>query len=150
MGTAFEGAGITYAAIDLDWLMWFDAGWSDEHKSFAVMLRNLEAVVGNYLDAGVRYVVMALTIEHKWQLDRIRAIAPPPLHVVRLEASIETIRVRLSVDPTESRKTDLERAEKAVTSRAGAEVADHTIRSEGRVLDLVDQVLEAVGWNLAD
>jgi hypothetical protein len=149
MGTAFEAAGITYGAIDLDWIAWFDAGWDDDRRAFDVMLRNLEAVVGNYLDAGVRYLVMAHTVEHRWQLEGIRAVAPAPLHVVRLETTIEVIRSRLAGDPTEGRQTDLNRAEQQVSAHAGADLADHTIRSEGRVLDLVHEVIEAIGWNLA-
>ena len=148
MGNAFEEAGIPFAAIDLDWISWFDAGWDDERRSFGVLLKNLDAVVTNYLDAGVRYVVMALTVEDSWELEGIRSVAPKPLHVVRLETDIETIRARLAPDPTSGRAIDLAAAERAVASGAGVELAEHAIRSDRPVRDLVFEVLNTVGWNL--
>jgi hypothetical protein len=113
------------------------------------MLSNLEAVVSNYVGAGVRYVVMALTIEHAWELARLREVAPEPLHVVRLEVPLETIRSRLSSDPTSGRQVDLEWATKALERGAGRGLEDYTVTNDQPVGEVVQQVLETVGWSLA-
>jgi hypothetical protein len=36
-----------YAALDLDWLGWFDAGWDDDAAKHRMRLKNLESVVAN-------------------------------------------------------------------------------------------------------
>ena len=48
-----------YAAIDLDWLAWADTGSADESFSNRLMLRNLAAVLANYIAEGVRFFVLA-------------------------------------------------------------------------------------------
>ncbi len=52
LATLLEEAGIAYAAIDLDWLSWYDAG-VDGDDGWDMLLANLAAVVGNYRSAGV-------------------------------------------------------------------------------------------------
>ena len=63
-----------YAAIDLDWLAWYDAiDGSPEHELGAVGLKNLSDVVRNYLDAGVRlFVIAAASVEDAGELGRCR------------------------------------------------------------------------------
>ena len=146
MATVFEEAGIAYAAMDLDWLGWFDAGWDDDRAEFELMIRNLQTVAGNYVDAGVRYVVMALSIEHEWELELIRSVVPQPLHVVRLETSIDVIRSRLADDPTAGRQTDLEWAGKWLESGAGVGLEDFRVESDRLVRDVVNEILSALSW----
>ena len=146
MAAVFEDAGVTYAAIDLDWVGWFDAGWDDARASFAVMARNLEAMVSNYVDAGVRYVVMALSIEHEWEREAIRSVVPQPMHVVRLESSIEVIRERLSANPTVGRQGDLETAGRRLETGAGVGLENFTIASDRPVRDVVNEILSAISW----
>jgi len=149
MAAVFEDAVVTYAAIDLDWVGWFDAGWDDERASFAVMVRNLEAMVSNYLDAGVRYVVMALSIKHDWEREAIRSVVPQPMHVVRLESSIEVIRARLSDNPTFGRQGDLESAGRWLESGAGLGLEDFTVDSDRPVREVVHEILRAISWEPA-
>lgn len=146
MAAVFEEAGLTYAAIDLDWVGWFNAGWDDERASFAVMARNLEAMVSNYLDAGVRYLVMALSIKHDWEREAIRSVVPQPLHVVRLESSIEVIRERLSGNPTVGRQGDLETAGRWLESGVDVGLEDFTVASDRPVREVVNEILNAVSW----
>jgi hypothetical protein len=63
IGTVMEERRTPYAALDLDWLAWFDAGWDDDAAEYQMMLKNLEAVVGNYLTAEIPFFVLALSIE---------------------------------------------------------------------------------------
>ena len=149
MAAVFEAAGVTYAAIDLDWVGWFDAGWDDERASFTVMVRNLEAMVSNYVDAGVRYVVMALSIEHEWEREAIRSVVPQPMHVVRLESSIEVISARLSGNPTVGRQGDLATAGQWLESGTGLGLEDLTIASDRPVRDVVNDIVRALSWEPA-
>jgi hypothetical protein len=146
MAAVFEDSGVTYAAIDLDWIGWFDAGWDDESASFAVMVRNLAAMVSNYLDAGVRYVVMALSIKHDWEREAIRSVVPQPMHVVRLESSMEVIRARLSSNPTVGRQGDLAAARRWLESGVGVGLEDFTVDSDRRVRDVVNEILHSIEW----
>jgi energy-coupling factor transporter ATP-binding protein EcfA2 len=56
-----EERGVAFAAIDLDWLAWYDVpGGPSEHE---MLLRNLAAVVGTYVAEGVRWFVFARSLE---------------------------------------------------------------------------------------
>ena len=96
IASVLEERGVPYAALDLDWLAWFDAGWSDDAAEHQMMLKNLEGVVGNYLGIDIAFFVLALSLEAQPELDSIRAVLPMPLKVVRLTVPLETIRERLS------------------------------------------------------
>jgi adenylylsulfate kinase-like enzyme len=52
MADLLEDAGLSYAALDLDWLTWCNVGDGDRAREHAMMLRNLGAVVANYRAAG--------------------------------------------------------------------------------------------------
>ena len=50
-----EGSRAPYAALDLDWLAWFDSADDEGPTEHQMMLRNLAAVVDNYLAVAVRF-----------------------------------------------------------------------------------------------
>ncbi len=54
-----ERQGTTFAAIDLDWLRWFDRGDGAETSADPLFFANLAAVLGNYRGAGIDRYVMA-------------------------------------------------------------------------------------------
>src|SRR5690606_24817726 len=51
--------GVPYAAIDLDWLTWFEVPGLDQASLDRVYLANLAAVVENYRKTGVKRFVFA-------------------------------------------------------------------------------------------
>ncbi|HSH34133.1 MAG TPA: AAA family ATPase [Actinomycetota bacterium] len=91
-----EARGVRYGAIDLDWLSWFDPGSSGGHRAgMPVMLKNVDAVVGNYYDTGVRRFALARMMESQRDVDDLRAALAMPLTVVRLTLPFDEIARRL-------------------------------------------------------
>ena len=146
MGSVFEERGTPYAALDLDWLGWFDAGWNDDRAEHAIMVRNLDMMLSNYLEAGVRRVVMALSIEHQWELDTIKAVSPLPLHVVRLVTDLNEIRSRLAASPTSGREVDLKWAEKWLAAGTGEGFEDFAVANDRPIRVVTEEVLRRLGW----
>ncbi|HVQ19132.1 MAG TPA: hypothetical protein VMT27_08890 [Actinomycetes bacterium] len=146
LGSIFEERGLPYAALDLDWLGWFDAGWDDDVREHALMVRNLEAVVQNYLSAGVRYLVMALSVEHQWELDGIRSVVPSPLKILRLTVGIDTIESRLGASPTTGRQVDLEWARRWIDASTGEGLEDIALSNDRSPREVALDVLQHLGW----
>ena len=60
---------LPYAAIDMDWLAWYDTSDAPEkHEPSAVGLNNLSDVVRNYFDVGIRLFVIAAAIRQAWEV----------------------------------------------------------------------------------
>ena len=104
MAELLEQHTISYGAIDVDWLWWFDAPGVDDEASRQVLFANLKSVAGNYLDAGVMRFLLAWSIRDQAALDALRHALPFPLRVIRLTASIEVIRERLATAVTVGRQ----------------------------------------------
>jgi hypothetical protein len=99
-----------YARLDLDFLGWFDAAGEGGPTEQSVMLKNLAALVGNYLAVGVRFFVLAGAIRDGAELDDLKAKFPMPLRVVRLTVPLPEIEKRLRSDATTGRRADLREA----------------------------------------
>jgi adenylylsulfate kinase-like enzyme len=146
MANELERRGMPYAAIDLDWLRWFDVGWDDSAAARRVMIANLEAVTKNYLAAGVRFLALALSIEHPHELEAIRAAVQSPLRVVRLIVDIETIERRCAVDPTSGRAGDIEWARRWVADDTGAGFEDFAVANDRPIQQVAAEVIDRLGW----
>ena len=98
IAAVLEDRGAPFAAIDLDWLAWFDVpGGAAEHE---MLVRNLASVVGNYLAEGVRWFVFARALRDRAEPESLRSILPFPLHVVGLTVPRTEVERRLGSDPT--------------------------------------------------
>ena len=113
---------IRFAAIDLDWLAWFDPGDepADEERVF---LANLRAVVANYRAIRIPWFVLAGSVEDRDQLEAISDAIGLPVRVLRLtvpryrqssqSSTVVTAsamrpvfsNVRSAIDPPRSRST---------------------------------------------
>jgi hypothetical protein len=71
------------------------------------MLKNVDAVAGNYYEAGVRVFVLAGAIRSKRSVEDLRRVLAMPMTTVLLTASLEQIEQRLSASMTSGRQTDL-------------------------------------------
>lgn len=146
MASVFEERGAPYAAIDLDWLAWFDVGWDDDEAEHGVMVKNLEAVVRAYVDAGIRYLVLAVSVEHAWELEAIRAAVPLPLRVARVVVDLETIEERCAADPTTGRPVDLAWARRWVERGTGVGYEDFVVTNDRALRDVAVEVIDRLGW----
>jgi adenylylsulfate kinase-like enzyme len=90
-----EGRSLSYALMDLDYLMWFHAGHVDEVTADRMLLSNVASVVGNYLALDVRLFILAGAILDSEQLEGLRTQLSMPLKVVRLTVPLAEIERRL-------------------------------------------------------
>jgi adenylylsulfate kinase len=147
MADLLEDAGAPYAAIDLDWLMWCNAGVGDRAGEHAMMLRNLRAVMANYRVAGARYYVLARWIRDRAELTGVEATMAMPLRTVELVVPLDEITRRLAPDPTTGRRDDLaETAAWVAGGHAGAAVADHRVDNDRPVGEVAVEILRWLGW----
>jgi adenylylsulfate kinase-like enzyme len=145
MTSVLEERELAYAALDLDWLGWFEAG-GDHDVEHAMMLRNLDALVRNYLSAGVGYFVLALAVDTRDELESIRAVLPMPLTVVMLTAPFTVVEARLRAYPTAARKLDLEWAGEWLAEQRGQGLEDFEVANDREIRDVAVEVLTRLGW----
>lgn len=146
MSTLLEARGVPYAAIDLDWLAWFDTGSGDEAEAERVHLENVGAVVGNYLAVGVRRFVLAGWVPDQADLDRLGGVLPFPVTVVELRAPWATIARRLRASPASGRLDDLRRARSQVEPGHDAARPDATIDGDRPLGDVASDILRLLRW----
>ena len=136
---------VPYAAIDLDWLAWFDTGDSDAgHETSAVELRNLSDVVRNYLEVGIRLFVIAGAIRQAWELEALRGVLPMRVTVVRLDVPIDEIERRIGSDDTEGRQNDLRRTREWIEAGEGIGFEDVVIANTAPLREVALTVIQRV------
>lgn len=84
------------AVIDLDWLGWVNAG--DDFLAYDQLIaQNIISIWPNYRAVGVRYLVLARALlGHELVKVLPKAFPNTPITIIRLTASKETIKNRLS------------------------------------------------------
>lgn len=98
-----EKGNAPYALLDFGFLGWFDTGSEGRPMEHSMMLKNLAAVVGNYLAVGVRFFVLAGASRDRAGLDGLEVGLSMPLRVVRLTVPLQEIEKRLRSDVTTGR-----------------------------------------------
>lgn len=144
-----EQRGASYAAVDLDWLAWFDTG-AEEMTVHPMMLLNLSAVVSNYLAAGVRFFILARSVRDRAELDGVKAALPMPSKVVRLTIPLEEIEKRLRSDVTAGRQDDLREAAAWVAASIGAGLEDFTVTNDRPIRAVAMHILDRLEWAVND
>ena len=136
---------VPYAAIDMDWLAWFDTGDGDEsHEVGAVELRNLSDVVRNYLEVGIRLFVIAAAIRQAWEVEALRGVLPMRVTVVRLDVPIDEIERRIGSEDAEGRQNDLRRAREWIAAGKGIGFEDVVIANTGPLREVALTVIQRV------
>ena len=146
MAGILEESRAPYAALDLDWLAWFDSTDDDGPTEHQMMLRNLAAVVDNYLAVGVRLFILARSIRDGAELDDVRSVLAMPLKVVRLIVPLEQIQQRLGSDVTTGRRDDLRVASMWVKESVGLGIEDLAIANDRPIHQVAADLLDQLGW----
>jgi hypothetical protein len=148
MAELLEQRSSAYAALDLDWLTWFDSGREDEGRDFEhrMMLVNLSALVTNYLAAGARFFLLARSIQDRSELDSLRASLPMPLRVVDLVLPLEEIEQRLGSDVTRGRQRDLRNAAAWLAASHGQGIGDLTVSNDRALGEVVGEIWDWLDW----
>jgi energy-coupling factor transporter ATP-binding protein EcfA2 len=127
-----EGS-VPFAAIDLDWLAWYDDGVTPGHsvEAFEMLTQNLIAVVANYRVAAIGHFLLAGAILDDTIHELLVAAMGMPIRVVRITAPLAEIEQRLEADPTSGRADDLREVRAWIAA--------------GKVLPFEDDVVVNVG-----
>ncbi|WP_442818552.1 hypothetical protein [Streptomyces sp. NBC_01320] len=144
------GAGVPNAAIDMDWLCRTWPAPADDRFNFALLLRNLRCMVGNYLDAGVTRFVLAGVVEDAEDRKQCEKAVGVGLSVCRLRVELPVVRQRLSrrhADEPEALRWHLDRSGELDAILDRAQVQDFTVdATHHRVDEAAAIVLGAAGW----
>ncbi len=142
VGDELERRDLPFAALDLDWLSWFNPSAGAETER-SMLLRNVAAVSSNYRSAGVRWLVLAGSVAEAAEVDDLRATIGLPVRVLRLDAPLAVIERRLLAD---GRPRDFEVAQEWAGEGRGGGFEDRTADSDRPVAELVRETLDWLGW----
>jgi hypothetical protein len=136
-----------HAFLDVDFLGWGVADFSDDADEHELTLINMAAVVANYREAGVGVFVLAYFIEDGDVLRRVREAAGMPLRVVRLTVPIPEIRQRLATDVTTGRQDDLRNAEVQLAESQGVGLEDLVVANDRPIGTVAQEIISWLGWD---
>jgi hypothetical protein len=139
--------GIVHAAIDADALGIVHGPGA---ASTDIVYRNLEAVWRNFAAAGVDRLLLADVVEHRGEVERIRACLPSAeIAICRLTAGIETMRQRIRLrEPGMLQEKFVARVAELNAVLDEAQVEDFSLENDGRrsVTDIARELLVRGGW----
>jgi hypothetical protein len=146
MAEQLENTGLTFGAIDLDWLWWFNVPSLDDHAVDRIGLANLAAVASNYLGAGVSHLMLAGAIEDNTDLAEVGRAIRCPLRVVRLTLPYQEIENRLAGAVTTGRQIDLRQTKDWIHEDFGSGIGDIVIVNDHPVQTVAREILGWLGW----
>ncbi|HEU4318762.1 MAG TPA: hypothetical protein VFS66_01630 [Acidimicrobiia bacterium] len=146
IGDILDASSVRYAAIDLDWLTWFDDHRSRPHDDRSMLLRNLASVVDNYRSIDVDHFVVALALTSADELALLTETMGMPVRTVELVVPIDVIERRLESDPSSGRSLDLEEARRWAIESKGSGFADLVVDNTRDIRVVADEVLVWLGW----
>lgn len=138
--------GVAHLAVDLDAIA--TAGLPTD-VAREVRFRSLAAIAAAVADTGIRRALLAVAVEHREDLERIReAMSASKLSVCRLTAKIETMedRVRLR-EPGMCQAQFVVRVRELECALESARVEDCVVLNDGRsITDVALEMLDRAGW----
>lgn len=143
VGARLAEAKVPHAVIDLDWL---SACWpapADDPFHLGLQLRNLQALVRNYTDAGVHRIVLAGVVESRADRERYAEAVGAKLNVCRLKADLSVLHRRLAArhhDEAELR-WHLNRAEELEMLYSTTWIEDFVVSADQPVAEVAQHVI---------
>jgi hypothetical protein len=137
-----DEADVSYAAIDLDWLIWANVEGGHGPAARGVLERNLAAVVQNYREAGITRFLLAGYLEDADAVAGIAHAVGMPMKVVRLDVPIEVIEQRIG----HGRSEELEVARAALAAGRLDAVGDLALAGDRPVAELATEIRAWLGW----
>lgn len=145
MAETLEMAGISFGAIDVDWLSWYHLP-DAEATSADLRSQNLADVASRYLSAGVRRLMIAEATRHDGDVDSLARLLRCPLRVVRLDVPMSVVETRLRSDPTSGRAHDLQVAHEWARRGWGTVSAGLVLDGTASLGESARAVLTWLGW----
>ncbi|MGZ4499510.1 MAG: AAA family ATPase [Nocardioidaceae bacterium] len=153
VGDLLGDAGVSNAVIDVDWLRRARPAPAGDRFHMALAMRNLRAVAANYLDAGVRRLVLAGVVESPDDRERHQRAVGLPMTVCRLRADLPLVRARLArrhEHEETAREWHLHRAGELDALLEAAVVEDCSLDvTTATPTEAAAAVVRAVGWETA-
>jgi adenylylsulfate kinase-like enzyme len=146
MADLLEARDRQYAALDLDWLNWADAGF-DSHRDDRMLLANIASVVGNYRAFGIGLFVLAGWVGDERELARLRSTMAMPMRVVRLTLDRAEIERRDETGSNTGRDDDLVTAAGWLASGRGEGLEDIAVANDRPVVAVATEILDWLGWS---
>jgi hypothetical protein len=135
-----------HALLDLDYLGWAGSGDDGRDADLAMTLPNLTAVTANYLDAGIRWYILAWYIQDSSEVEAVQRALGFPMRVARLDVPLDIIGQRLGPDPTAERQDNLREAARQIESGGGVGTEDILLPGDRPVRELAEELLNHLGW----
>jgi hypothetical protein len=146
MSHVLENRGLTHAVLDLDFLSWFFTPRDEESAEGHLLVANLEAIMRNYLGAGIGLYILAGTIRDLAELEALKAALRMPLKVVRLMLDWPQIEQRLRADVTAGRRDDLREAANQIAAAVGVGVEELALSNDRPIREVALEILDWLGW----
>jgi thymidylate kinase len=137
-----------HALIDVDWLGQVYPP-PDSHHFLDLAFRNLAVIAPNFISAGARYFVIALTMTSQDELTELRRALPQvSLTVCRIDASPQTIAERIRRRELGSLRDDfLSRTDAVGLEIAEAGINHFVISNDDRpIIKVAQELLERLSW----
>lgn len=146
IGDILDDSTVRYAAIDLDWLGWYEDHRPRPDRDWSMLLRNLASIVENYRSIDIDHFVVALALTSPEDVTVLQETMGMPVRTVELVVAIEVIEQRLESEPTSGRRLDLEEAKKWAANSTGSGFADLVLDNTRPIMDVANEVLHWLGW----
>jgi hypothetical protein len=137
---------VPFALMDLDYLVWFDAG--NREAESLVLQQNIEALAANFRAAGVRLFVLAGASRDRAEVDALSAALGVPLRVVRLVVPLTEIerRLRASASAEARLRDNLPRAAEWIAEGAGEGIEDLLVQNQGSARQVATEIVDWLDW----
>ena len=146
MAGMLDSAGVSYAALDVDYLWWFRVEELDDAAHREALWANLSSLIDNYRATGVDRFLLAWTVEDQADLDDLARVVSMPMRVVILSVPLPMVRERLLLSPTSDRQRDLRNTERLLAENSHAGLGGVVVDNDRPLAEVANEILETLNW----